>query len=193
MTFHLTDNQQKELLELARQSIIHGCDHSTPLSANPDSRPAVFQTQAATFVTLQKKEELRGCIGTLQAYRSLIEDIVQNAFASAFKDHRFFPVTREELKTITIEVSVLSPQVLMDASTEQAVMDQLTPGIDGLVIHSGVHSATFLPQVWEQLPDRDNFLRQLKRKAGLHEKEWPEDMKCFRYYCYKFSEHNLRT
>lgn len=126
-----------------------------------------LQSPAATFVTLTKEGQLRGCIGSLQAHRALVEDVRHNARAAAFHDPRFPPVREEELKDLDIEVSVLTEPVQVNFDSEESLFAQIRPGIDGVVIESGFHRATFLPQVWEQLPTHNVFFRQLLAKAGL--------------------------
>ena len=184
----LTQPRQKELLRLARQTIANGCSEGMPPEITPSDFPEDFRQQLACFVTLQKQGQLRGCIGSLQVRRTLVEDVVHNAFASAFRDFRFFPVTESELSEISVEISILTPMTPIDVSSEEELLRELEPGVDGLVIENEQHSATFLPQVWEQLPEPEQFLQHLKRKAGLQDDHWPEDMRCFRYHCEKFKE-----
>ncbi|AMO55280.1 hypothetical protein GZ77_11100 [Endozoicomonas montiporae] len=180
--------QQKELLRFARKAIADSCRQGLPPEAPADDLPALFYEPRATFVTLQKQGNLRGCIGSLQVRRPLIEDIIHNAFAAAFRDPRFHPVAEAELNEIDIEISILSPLSGMNISSEDDLLQQLIPGQDGLVIENAHYSATFLPQVWEQLPQPKQFLQHLKQKAGMPVNEWPDDMKCFRYSCFKFKE-----
>ncbi|MRI33426.1 hypothetical protein EOPP23_10560 [Endozoicomonas sp. OPT23] len=188
MAFSISASDQSLLLKLARNSITEGCDSSHASQVDLSELPSSLRIQCATFVTLQKSGELRGCIGSLKPQRTLAEDVVHNAFASAFSDSRFYPVKKEELADIQIEISVLSPMQAMDISSEEELLESIRPNIDGLLIQSSYHSATFLPQVWEQLPDPVEFLLHLKQKAGLQSDEWPEDMSCFRYQCFKFGE-----
>ncbi|MGO0306016.1 AmmeMemoRadiSam system protein A [Endozoicomonas acroporae] len=184
-----TESQKRELLRLARKTISEGCTRSLPPKPLPEEDLAdFFLQQAASFVTLQKREELRGCIGSTQAYRTLLDDVIHNAFASAFRDPRFPPVTESELTDIKIEVSVLTPKERMDIADEKDLLQQLNPGIDGLLIRNPQYSATFLPQVWQQLPNARQFLAHLKSKAGMTPGLWPDDMECFRYQCVKFKE-----
>ena len=189
MDINLTASEQRELLRLARQAIAKGCTLSTPPEVNLDGNPSErFQQQLATFVTLQKQGELRGCVGSLKAYRPLVDDVIHNAFASAFRDHRFQPVVEKELADISIEISILSPMEKMAVNTEEELLNTMVPEQDGIWIQSSQYSATFLPQVWEQLPEPQQFLAHLKRKARLPDGLWPKDMECFRYGCYKVCE-----
>lgn len=187
MDINLSASEEREFLRIARQTIASGCTTGTPPEP-PTHKSATFQQRLATFVTLQKRGELRGCIGSLQAHRSLLEDVVHNAYASAFLDHRFFPVTENELMEISIEISILTPMSPIPVATESELLAELKPGVDGLVIENDVYKATFLPQVWEQLPAPEDFLNHLKQKAGIPAGTWPDDMRCFRYHCIKLYE-----
>ena len=184
----LTLSEQKELLRLARRAIANGCRQGLPPEVEHHDYPASFMEHRATFVTLQKHNDLRGCIGSLQAQHPLVEDIVHNAFAAAFRDFRFHPVAETELSDIHIEISILSPAQIMEVESEEDLLAQLRPDEDGLIIEGDGRSATFLPQVWKQLPEPKLFLTHLKHKAGMADNEWPEDMKCFRYTCTRFKE-----
>ena len=190
MQIELTENQKRELLRLARKTISEGVTRNLPPEQiqEQEDLPDVFLQKAASFVTLQKKGVLRGCIGSTQAHRTLLNDIICNAFASAFRDTRFPPVTENELPEIKIEISILTPQQRMNIADERDLLKQLRPGIDGLSIRNSQYTATFLPQVWKQLPNPRQFLAHLKNKAGMPPGTWPDDMECFRYQCMKFEE-----
>jgi AmmeMemoRadiSam system protein A len=136
---------------------------------------------AATFVTLHKQSELRGCIGALQAHQSIAQDVVDHAFAAAFRDPRFPPLRADERPLLTMHISVLGEAGGIDAGSERAVLDALRPHVDGLILTCGHHRATFLPSVWEHTPDARIFLRALKRKAGLPVDGWPEGMAASTY------------
>lgn len=135
----------------------------------------------ACFVTLHLDGRLRGCIGSLTATRPLRDDVVENARAAAFGDPRFPPLTPTEFPRTRIEVSVLSPPVPMPVASRQEARERLTPGVDGVVLEWGGHRATFLPQVWEQLPDPETFLSHLLRKAGLPGDFWADDLRLYQY------------
>ncbi|MDX8390979.1 MAG: AmmeMemoRadiSam system protein A [Mariprofundaceae bacterium] len=142
----------------------------------------------ASFVSLHKNSALRGCIGSLAAHRPLIEDVTSNAVAAAFHDPRFTPLTADEFDMINIEVSLLSlPEKLLFAN-ETELLDQLRPHIDGLILAYGNQRATFLPQVWAQLPKAQQFLAHLKQKAGLPPDFWHPDIEISRYTVEAFSE-----
>jgi AmmeMemoRadiSam system protein B/AmmeMemoRadiSam system protein A len=143
---------------------------------------------AATFITLKKDGRLRGCIGSLQAHRSLREDIGANARAAAFQDPRFAPLKFEELMPVRIEVSLLSPLEPVEFGDEADLLRQLRPGMDGLVLEHGRHRGTFLPQVWESLPAPAQFLGELKRKAGLPADFWDAGIRVSRYGVSKWTE-----
>ncbi len=154
----------------------------------PEDRPAWLLEQAASFVTLTMQGELRGCIGTLEAYRPLIEDVQGNAVAAAFQDPRFVPLTAAEFDGVRIEVSLLSELEPMHAKSEDIACGKLVPNRDGLVFKYGSHKATFLPQVWEQLPEPKAFLAHLKQKAGLPADFWHPEVLLYRYQVSKYRE-----
>ena len=142
----------------------------------------------ACFVTLIHAERLRGCIGSLQPYRPLLDDVKENALAAAFRDPRFKPLDASEYNDICIEVSLLSPLTAMAVESEEDALSQFQPGIDGIVLHCGDKRGTFLPQVWESLPEPRRFLEELKRKAGLPADFWSDEVQLLRYHVDKWSE-----
>lgn len=166
------------LLRIARAAIANDLGVRTPM---PGHEPELAHP-GASFVTLTSGGRLRGCIGTLQAYRPLGDDVAENARAAAFADPRFPPLRADELDGVRIEVSRLSaPEPVDYDGTEAGAIRALRPGVDGVVLHSGRHRATFLPQVWEQLPEARTFLEHLRRKAGLDDRAWPADARLERY------------
>ena len=186
--------QKQQMLHLARQSIISGLDTQSP--ATQMLQENYLQQLQACFVSLHINDtetenspgELRGCIGNLQARDSLAECINRNAFLAAFKDPRFAPLSRDELDKIVIEISVLTEPKQLSVNCEQQLLELLRPGIDGLIIRHQQQQATFLPSVWEQLPDPALFVGQLKAKAGFDSDFWHSDMQCFIYTAIIFSE-----
>lgn len=146
----------------------------------------------ASFVTLTQNGALRGCIGTLEVHQSLLEDIRNNALAAAFRDPRFAPLTAQELEATDIEVSVLSALQPIRFGNEADALSQLRPGIDGVVFAFGHQRSTFLPQVWEQLPDPKTFMAHLKRKAGLAPDFWTDGITLQRYTVTKWTEPSSR-
>lgn len=143
---------------------------------------------AATFVTLTRQGRLRGCVGSLEAHRTLLDDVKLNAKAAAFLDPRFEPLTQTEFSTTLVEVSLLSRAEPLTFTTEADAIAQIRPRVDGLVLEHGGKRGTFLPQVWDHIPDAAEFLRELKRKAGLEPAFWAQDMKLQRYTVVKFRE-----
>ncbi len=174
------------LLQVARAEIAQALGLEAEITLPQDA--AWLAAQGASFVTLTIAAELRGCIGTLEAHRSLIEDVRKNARAAAFDDPRFPPLRREEFDAVSVEVSLLSAPEPLAVETEAEVVAHLRPHIDGVVLEYGGHRATFLPQVWEQLPNPLKFLQQLKRKAGLPEDFWADNVLVSRYAVQKWKE-----
>jgi len=173
------------LLRIARESLVEALG----IGMAADYREAWLQEPGACFVTLTRWGELRGCVGSVRAYRPLFDDVWLNARASAFHDTRFPPVERDELAEIAIEVSLLSQPVPMPSfAREEEAVAALRPGVDGLILEAGAHRGTFLPQVWEQLPDPTEFLAHLKRKAGLAPGFWSPDVELQRYAVTKWEE-----
>lgn len=172
------------LLTLARNAIARALDAPT---ARAPRHPALA-APGATFVTLRQREDLRGCIGSLEAHRLLRDDVEANARAAAFRDPRFPPLARVELDVTTVEVSLIGPSERLRARDEADALAVLRPEVDGVILEYGSHRATFLPQVWEQLPEPAEFLAALKRKAGLPAAFWHEDLLLARYTVLKFAE-----
>ena len=177
-----------ELLRLARGSIEHGLIHSEPLPVRPDSLPPAFAETRATFTTLRRGGELRGCCGTLEASRPLCADVAHSAFHAAFRDPRFGPVVHGELEDIRLEVAVLSPLEPVAVASEADLLSQLRPGTDGLVIRAGGRRATFLPKVWDSFPEPSAFLAALKAKCGLANDYWSEQLVFQRYRTISYAE-----
>jgi AmmeMemoRadiSam system protein A len=175
------ENSRQILLQLARTSIHHGLTTGKPLFVDLKNQAQELIEERASFVTLETKGQLRGCIGVLEAVRPLVQDIAYNAFAAAFKDPRFSPLQKEEIQHLAIHLSILSPAESISFSSEQDLLVQINPGIDGLILTEGNHHGTFLPSVWESLPDQEQFLRHLKIKAGLSEEYWSSTIKVSRY------------
>ena len=173
--------EQQLLLRLARQSIQSGLNTGRPLRIDIGQYPETLTVQRATFVTLEKQHQLRGCIGMLEAVRPLVVDIIENAFSAAFRDPRFPPLAEHELAGLTIHLSILSPAESLTFDTEQELISKLRPGIDGLILTEQGHKGTFLPSVWDSIKDPVQFLRHLKQKAGLKPDYWSATLKIERY------------
>ena len=175
------------LLPIARSAIAETLGMSC--EANEDA--AWLQEKAACFITLKQKDNLRGCIGTLEAHRTLLQDVKHNANAAAFHDSRFSPLTSEELDITEIEISLLSAVQALRFSNEQEALAQLRPGVDGVVFEFGQHRSTFLPQVWQQLADTGDFIAHLKAKAGLPADFWADDVRLSNYTVSKWKERDF--
>jgi len=178
----LNMDEGNRLLDVAFNAIEQGVYHGASGAVQANQFPSALQVPLASFVTLKLFDQLRGCIGSLEAHRPLVEDVNENAFAAAFRDPRFPPVVERELTELRISISVLSSPQAMAFSSEQELIAQLRPGIDGLILEEGYRRGTFLPAVWESLPEPVAFLRQLKLKAGMHPDYWSEGVKVYRYH-----------
>ncbi len=143
--------------------------------------PSVFESDGACFVTLKKHGQLRGCIGSIIAHQPLIQDLVQNAQNAAFRDPRFNPVSEYEIKDLSIDISVLSTPKQMRFKDEADFMNQIVPFKDGIIIRDGRFQAVYLPSVWEELPDKETFIRTLKMKAGLSPNHFSKTFEAFRF------------
>ncbi len=176
------------LLPIARASISTALGR--PLEA-AEHEPWL-QASGACFVTLMQRGQLRGCIGTLEARRSLLADVKANALAAAFADPRFSPLTAYELAQTEIEISLLSAMQVMEFDSEAHALAQLQPGMDGVVFEYAHYRSTFLPQVWEQLPNAAEFMAHLKHKAGLPSDFWAAGVRLQRYSVSKFKESELK-
>ncbi|MDO8292299.1 MAG: AmmeMemoRadiSam system protein A [Gallionella sp.] len=174
----------KILLPIARAAISRALN--VPHTA--DETASWLAEHGACFVTLTQNGELRGCIGTLQAHRPLLADVKSNAVSAAIHDPRFMPLSIEELDITTVEISLLSPATAMNVRDEADALAQIRPNVDGIVFEYGHYRSTFLPQVWEQLPQPRQFMAHLRRKAGLPEDFWEEGVKLSRYTVTKWKE-----
>ena len=177
----ITPESRRALTSLALQSIEYGVEHRCVMPVDLEGRPQELLVVRSSFVTLHKQDQLRGCIGSLEAKIPLIEDVVFHAYGSAFKDPRFPPVNAEEVASLDIHLSVLSPAEPIEFSDEENLLRQLRPGVDGLVLKAEGRQGTFLPSVWDTLPEPRAFFRQLKRKAGLEEDYWSDSVTVERY------------
>jgi AmmeMemoRadiSam system protein A len=166
--------ERQQMLSAAKQSIKHGINRGTRIEINHLHYAKVLLDLGACFVTIKTGGLLRGCIGSLTAKEPLIDNLTYNAYSSAFHDPRFLPLNREEYAVMDIEISILSVAALIQCSSESELIDQLTPNIDGLTLRDGEQSATFLPSVWSQLVEPDNFVMELKRKAGFSDQYWSD-------------------
>ncbi|MDR2337078.1 MAG: AmmeMemoRadiSam system protein B [Deltaproteobacteria bacterium] len=175
----MTDNDKQFLLNLARQTLSAAVNNNTPyilekIAANldPTRLSPYLKTKAATFVTLTKNKNLRGCIGDLIAIQPIYKSVIANTISAALDDTRFSAVQPEELKDIEIEISILTKPEHLTYRTTAELLTALEVGKTGVILQKGFHKATFLPQVWEQLPNKEDFLSHLCLKAGLDKDEW---------------------
>jgi hypothetical protein len=176
------DLKGRVLIAIAREAIAAKDDYR----ARDSWAEPWLREHGASFVTLRKHGDLCGCIGTLEAHRPLGEDVAHNAYAAAYRDHRFAPLEVSERALVDVEVSVLSPRTPFEAASEAEAIAQLRPHVDGVVFQYGFSHATFLPQVWESLPDPLEFLMELRLKARLPARFWHAEVKLSRYTVEKF-------
>ena len=177
----LLNREAGRLIRIAAQTVAYSIKNGHPPALDIASFPQELQEKRATFVTLNKNGNLRGCIGTVQAYQALIADVVENAFKAAMKDTRFLPIEIEEASELEISISLLSPFEKMTFSDEADFMNQLRPKVDGLVISDQGKRSLFLPQVWDKIPEKLEFVSQLKQKAGLPSNYWGDALQAWRF------------
>jgi hypothetical protein len=172
MNDELTADEKSTLLHMARTALEQGVRGEAPEPLPADGLTARLRAQGASFVTLTVGGELRGCIGALEPYQGLAADVCEHAVAAALQDPRFPPVEPRELGEIEIEISRLTTPVPLVYSDAQDLLAKLRPGVDGVILRDGFRRATFLPQVWEKLPDRADFLDNLCYKMGAAPDSW---------------------
>lgn len=189
---HLSAEQGLALLKLARVTLKNQL-RKTKQKLDPETRKLLSQARLenrqGVFVTLQQNQSLRGCIGNLSGDKSILEGVKENTLNAALKDTRFAPVSPQDLDQIRIEISVLSEPKEMEYEEPEDLVQGLRPKVDGVIVQKDWAKATFLPQVWEQLPDPGKFLGQLCRKAGLAADAWKtEKLKVLTYQVQHFQE-----
>jgi AmmeMemoRadiSam system protein A len=181
-----TEERGRVLLRIARAALAQALGAGS-VAANLDE--PWLREPGATFVTLRRADgELRGCVGSIEAQRPLAEDVAHNAVAAAFHDSRFPPLAPRELPEISLEVSLLSPPEPLPVLSEAEALRLLRPGVDGVILEYRGRRGTFLPQVWEQLPDPRDFLAHLTTKAGLPRGFWAPEVRLSRYTVRKWEE-----
>jgi len=183
-----TQPEQQQLLQLARAAVTHHLQQGTDLQVESADFAPHLQELRACFVSLTDKAQLRGCIGGLQATQPLVQAVALNACNAAFRDGRFAPVKAYEFARLTIHIAVLNPMEPMAFTSREDLLCQLRPGVDGLFIEEGSKRGTFLPAVWESLPNRQEFLQQLLLKATLPPDYWSDGLQIHRYTCSSFAE-----
>jgi AmmeMemoRadiSam system protein A len=185
----LTEAQGEYLLLEARKTIQGRLSDKKSIPQETKEMPTVFNEKRGTFVTLTSRGNLRGCIGHIIPQESLIEGIRENAINAAFRDPRFSPLNTDEWKNVQVEISILTEPKPLAYTDGKDLLKKLRPGIDGVIIKKGFHQSTFLPQVWDQLPDKKAFLNHLCLKAGLAENAWEKgDLEVSTYQVQAFEE-----
>ncbi len=184
----LAAGHRERLLGIARDAIGGALRGEPGAETAPTGIHPELDTPRAVFVTLTQARRLRGCIGTLEPVAPLAQAVAQSAVSAALHDPRFPRLQVEELEQTRIEVSVLGPMAPLAADTRETLLAVLEPGIDGLMLEDRRHRATFLPKVWEQLPDPVQFLQQLLAKAGLPGDHWSPTLRFHRYRTLTFGE-----
>ncbi|MFV1982358.1 MAG: AmmeMemoRadiSam system protein A [Thiohalomonadales bacterium] len=174
-------DEKNSLLEQVTISIEYGLKNQNQINVNKTHFSNNLVENRACFVTLHLKNNLRGCIGSLNASKPLIEDVNFNAYAAAFEDPRFPKLTKDEFVNISTEISVLSIPEEIIFSTENDLLSKLRIGIDGMIFEYESYRATYLPSVWSSLPIPKLFLNSLKEKSGLNANFWSKDVRCYRY------------
>ena len=170
------------LLQIAKSTILNRIDNNNSFDKNKLLKEYPFlKKDGATFVTLKTQGELRGCIGSIIAHRTLLDDIINNAVSAGFSDPRFNSLNEDELSQLTIEVSVLSEPTIIEYKNFDDLCEKIQPNIDGLILKHGIYQGTFLPQVWEQLPSPKLFLEHLSQKAGSFLSIYEEHPTIYRY------------
>ncbi len=197
MAENLSENDGNLLLLLARQSILNTFENKNDrferLKSQVKSQASkiVLKEKRGTFVTLHEKGQLRGCIGNIDPVKTIFNGIIDNARHAAFKDSRFKPLSERELDAVRIEVSILTHPEKIEYASVQDLLSQLKPDIHGVIIGKGISSATFLPQVWQQLETPESFLSHLCSKAGLPSEEWKSGSLSIRVYQVQVFEESL--
>lgn len=176
------------LLELARLSVASGIDFGRSLEIEVCRYSERLQQPRASFVTLYRDSELAGCIGTLEASRPTVLDVVENAYAAGFSDRRFSRFEKPDLDRMNVEIALLSELFPVSVNSQEELIQELDPGRHGLLVEMGAHRATFLPKVWRSISSRRRFVEQLKLKAGMHADFWSKDIKCYLYTAESFSD-----
>ena len=186
----MEEENKKFLLELARKAIKYYLETGRRLDVSPAEVPSEKLVEdGACFVTLKINGELKGCIGSLEAHRPLFFDVVENALAAAFGDPRFMPLQKEEFSKVKISISVLSKPEHFPVKGPGDLLEKLVPGKHGLILEKGINRATFLPCVWDELPEKEKFLSHLSMKAGLAPDGWKDpEVKFYVYGAEEFSE-----
>lgn len=189
----LTTDERLALLAAAEEAIRARLEHRATSSLPDVHRAPALSRPGASFVTLRRGSDLLGCIGTIEPVRPLVDDVAHNAAAAAFSDPRLPAVTPRDFEVMSIKVSVLGPLARLEVADRAALVAEVVPDVDGLLVAARRHRGTFLPSVWEQVPDTDDFLDLLWRKAGLTPRSWPDDLVVWRYHTVEFGADGPRS
>ncbi len=184
----LNDGDRRRLIEVGWLAIREGLEGRAALDLNVDDFPPTLRAIRASFVTLKRDGELRGCIGSLKPHRPLVADVAANAHRAAFADRRFDPITAQEFSKLKLTVSILSHPRPIAARTEEEAVAALKPGLDGVILQARRQRRLFLPQVWKSVRDPRRFLERLKAKAGLPPDFWSDDLRLYRFRSESFDE-----
>ena len=182
----LTVKEKNHLYGLAALSIRQGLEKGKVLKTKSEDLQGILGENGASFVTLSKQTNLRGCVGSLEAKRPLAHDVLENAYAAAFRDSRFPFLRLEEWDDLDIKISVLSRAIAVVFHSEANLIAQLHPGVDGLILTDGNRRGTFLPSVWNDFPSPQAFLEQLKMKTKLPADYWSDTIRVERYATIEF-------
>lgn len=184
----LARGEKTRLLGIARSSIAYGLEHRKPGEPDSAAIDGALAQPLGNFVTLLRDEALRGCVGSIEPAHPLANGVAIAAYNAAFHDHRFAPLAAAEFEVVRIEISVLTTPELIDARTNAELLADLRTGEDGLLLDDVGYRSTFLPKVWEKIPDPAEFVRQLKLKAGLPANYWSGSLRVSRYSTISFAE-----
>jgi AmmeMemoRadiSam system protein A len=175
------DEEREILRRVALDSIRHGLEKGRALDPQLKGIPEALGAPGAVFVTLELNGRLRGCVGSFEPRRPLIQDVARNAYAAAFMDFRFSPLSEAELPGLDLHISLLTPLEPLEVKNREGLLAMLRPGVDGLLLEDPPHRATFLPQVWDSLRNPEEFLEELLLKAGLRRDHWSQNLSFHRY------------
>ncbi|MFH1762877.1 MAG: AmmeMemoRadiSam system protein A [Gemmatimonadota bacterium] len=182
----LSDDEREFLRRVALDSILCGLEKGRALEPELEAVPPCLRVPGAAFVTLNLRGQLRGCVGSFEARRPLLQDVARNAYSAAFRDFRFPPLSTEEFPELELHISLLTPLEPLGVESREDLLRKLRPGVDGLLLEEPPHRATFLPQVWESLRDPKDFLEELFLKAGLRRDHWSDALRFHRYSVEEF-------
>jgi AmmeMemoRadiSam system protein A len=188
LSIKLRDTERDQLLQIARQSIRNGLRGGDALEVCLRDVPDALTSPLGVFVTLTRQDSLRGCIGAMQSSEPLAQSVAESAHGAAFHDPRFPRLAADELEQVVIEISILSPMEPLATTSRSDLLSTLRAEVDGLLLQDRHYRSTFLPKVWQQLPDPEDFLNHLLAKAGLPTDHWSTTLQFYRYRTISFNE-----